>query len=308
MFYQIDGEVKEISFEQLDSDKPAVGTVSADEFREIGKKLGFSKAAINRCAVESNLFRTEVEIHQHYTYTQIKIASHDESDDCFSLFIKENLLLVVIICDTDGSVSRNLKASLFKISADKLSIARALCLFMESFISGDNQNVELIRNEITAMEESVIRGDMGSDFNVQLLEIKKKLLKLHNYYEQILDVAEAIEDNENDIFESSQLIYASNLIKKVDRLIENIDSLRNSSDHLQDAYSAALDMKLNNTMKVFTVITTIFFPLTIIVGWYGMNFTRMPELAWKYGYLYVIGLSVITVIGLIFIGKKRKWF
>ena len=61
-------------------------------------------------------------------------------------------------------------------------------------------------------------------------------------------------------------------------------------------------------MKIFTIITTIFFPLTIIVGWYGMNFANMPELTWKYGYLYVTALSVFVVILLIIIGKKKKWF
>ena len=65
---------------------------------------------------------------------------------------------------------------------------------------------------------------------------------------------------------------------------------------------------MNNTMKVFTIITTIFFPLTIIVGWYGMNFTHMPELTWEYGYIYVIILSVLIVAILGIIGKKKKWF
>ena len=61
-------------------------------------------------------------------------------------------------------------------------------------------------------------------------------------------------------------------------------------------------------MKILTVITTIFFPLTIIVGWYGMNFQSMPEFAWKYGYVYVIALSVAVVAVLTWIGKKKKWF
>lgn len=55
-------------------------------------------------------------------------------------------------------------------------------------------------------------------------------------------------------------------------------------------------------------VTTIFFPLTIIVGWYGMNFRYMPELSWRYGYLYVGLLSVLVIIILIIIGKKKKWF
>ena len=67
-------------------------------------------------------------------------------------------------------------------------------------------------------------------------------------------------------------------------------------------------MKMNQTMKHLTVLTTIFFPLTIIVGWYGMNFQSMPEFLWKYGYLYVILLSVAVVLLLLWIAKKKKWF
>ena len=81
-----------------------------------------------------------------------------------------------------------------------------------------------------------------------------------------------------------------------------------SADHLGDAYSSSLDLKLNHSMKVFTVITTIFFPLTIIVGWYGMNFNSMPEFTWKYGYIYVIALSAAVVAALVIYGKKKKWF
>lgn len=69
-----------------------------------------------------------------------------------------------------------------------------------------------------------------------------------------------------------------------------------------------LTKKMNNTMKYLTVLSTIFFPLTIIVGWYGMNFLYMPEFAWKHGYLYVIGLSVLTIIVVALIARKKKWF
>ena len=103
-------------------------------------------------------------------------------------------------------------------------------------------------------------------------------------------------------------MYISNIANKIVRLREDVDSLSSTINHLQDAYSSSLDLKLNHTMKVFTVLTSIFFPLTIITGWYGMNFHFMPELAWKYGYIYVIALSVVVVAVLMLIGKKKKWY
>ena len=61
-------------------------------------------------------------------------------------------------------------------------------------------------------------------------------------------------------------------------------------------------------MKYFTVITALFLPLTLLVGWYGMNFANMPELTWKYGYASIIGLSILICAGMILWFKKKKWF
>ncbi|MDE6752440.1 MAG: magnesium transporter, partial [Eubacterium sp.] len=116
-----------------------------------------------------------------------------------------------------------------------------------------------------------------------------------------------LEDNDNEIFEDDDLRYLSNFKDKVKRLREDIDMLRSSVSHLQDAYSSYLDLKTNHIMGVFTAVTTIFFPLTLIVGWYGMNFENMPELSWRFGYLFVIIVSILVVSVLTIIMKKRKW-
>ena len=308
MILSLENGIREISLDELDKSKKFVGYIDTEDIRKFGADFGLVPSVIEACSKEIPLFRTDVEVHHDFTFTQMRIINEGADDDCIALLGKSNFILVVNISDSDRSTENKLLSAVNRIPADRISIIRVLCSFIESLISGGNQNIEMIRNEITDMEETVITGNVGPEFNRSLLEMKKKLLKLHNYYEQILDIAEAIEENENDLFEESQLIYASNLTNKVTRLIENADSLRNSSDHLQDAYSSALEMKLNHTMKIFTVITTVFFPLTIIVGWYGMNFSSMPEFAWKYGYIYVILLSVITVCGLVLLGRKKKWF
>ena len=86
-----------------------------------------------------------------------------------------------------------------------------------------------------------------------------------------------------------------------------MDILTDSVVHLWDAYQASMEMELNKTMKVFTLVSTIFFPLTVIVGWYGMNFSYMPEIRWRYGYIYVIILSGAVIGALIYWFKKKKW-
>ncbi len=76
---------------------------------------------------------------------------------------------------------------------------------------------------------------------------------------------------------------------------------------MREAYQSQLSIQQNDLMKIFTVVTVVFLPLTLLAGWYGMNFTNMPELQWKYGYPAVIGVSAALVVWLIWYFKRKKW-
>ena len=88
------------------------------------------------------------------------------------------------------------------------------------------------------------------------------------------------------------------------------DSTKAVGDHtaqIRDIYKAHLDIKQNRIMTILTVVTTIFMPLTLIAGWYGMNFVYMPELKWRYSYYVVFGVSLTILVGGIAWFRKRKW-
>ena len=91
------------------------------------------------------------------------------------------------------------------------------------------------------------------------------------------------------------------------RLQDQISSLRDYTVQLRDLFSTQLDIRQNRTMSILTVVTTIFLPLTLIAGWYGMNFRNMPELGWRFGYPAVIIVRVVIVIVCIAYFKKKKW-
>jgi magnesium transporter len=76
---------------------------------------------------------------------------------------------------------------------------------------------------------------------------------------------------------------------------------------LGDQYKANLDIRQNRIMTILTVVTTIFMPLTLIVGWYGMNFRYMPELEWRWGYPVIIVVTLLIAIGCLLFFKKKKW-
>lgn len=308
MFYRAADELREISFEEIENDVLTIGIISGEKLDTYKEKLDFSDSSVERCKRANPLFRTEVEVYGNYTFTELRVPNGKGDDDYIAMFLKKNMILIVDIFDRDGSTMNIFQKVIDRFPTEKINTAKVVCAFMESLVSDSGAIIEKARNTLVEMEERIVNDDVDDKFNIELLDIKKDLLKFNNYYEQLLDIAETLSDNDNDIFRDEDVIYVSNLQNKLQRIVNDIDSLENSADHLGDAYSSSLDLKLNHSMKIFTVITTIFFPLTIIVGWYGMNFVNMPELHWKYGYLYVIGLSAAVVFFMLYVGKKRKWF
>lgn len=130
---------------------------------------------------------------------------------------------------------------------------------------------------------------------------------LHNYYEQLIDIGEALGEDENGLFPSEELRYFKLFTDKARRLSEGVESLRLQLEHCSAAYQSMLDIRLNHTMKTFTVLSALFLPLTLLTGWYGMNFQYMPELHWRYGYVFVIALAFVIAVICLRTFKKHRW-
>ena len=310
MYYTFSSTIKE-SNKLPAGDQLTVGYLSCDELAEVSEALGFAAANVEACRSANIYFRSGVEVYDEYTFTELRIVDpvHPEvNDDCVALFIKKNLFLVIDVLDEDRSTQQRFQQALRRFPARNMTLEKLIYSFLDALVAGDIIMLESTGAEVNELEAQVLRDEADKDFNTTLLDLKNRLLSAHNYYEQLLDITDAVEENENDIFDTDSLMYISNIGKKIVRLREDVDALSNMVVHLQDAYSSYLDMNLNKTMKFFTVITSIFFPLTIIVGWYGMNFQSMPEFYWRFGYVYVIALSISVVLALVLVGKRKKWF
>ncbi len=310
MFIEFGNETrKEISVGEVNAEKLTAGYIGVDELKTVYEKFGLTANTVESCSAKAEYFRSGVEVYDSFTFTELRITSTGQlNDDCVSLYIKKNLFLVIDVADNDGSIKQRFVTACGRYPCGAVTLEKLIYAFFDAILSGDVKILEETGTKLSDIEEQLISNKVDDGFVANLLEIKKELLRRHNYYEQILDITDELEDNENDIFDSDNLMYINNLSKKVDRLREDTDSLKNTVEHIQSAYSSYLDMNLNSTMKTLTVLTSIFFPLTIIVGWYGMNFKYTPEFEWRYGYIYVILLSVLTVIALVLLGKKKKWF
>ena len=312
MFYQFSDDVTTVKIDQIDNHYVTAGYVTVSEFERIYSQFGFAAATAEMLKSDNFYYHSRfgAEVFDDYCFTKISVINPDDVNgerDSVALFIKKNLLIVVEVRDTDCSTRDKFMECLGRYSPINITLEKLIYAFLDFLTSSDSNTIEDMGYEITQLEELVLHDRVSSDFNLQLLHMKKELLTMRNYYEQLIDIGDALEDNENEIFDDNYLRYISNFTKKTIRLRDDIDMLSGSVVHLQDAYQSYIDIKSNRTMQIFTVVTAIFFPLTVIVGWYGMNFRNMPELYWKYGYLFVILLSITVVTVLAVIFKKKKW-
>jgi magnesium transporter len=136
---------------------------------------------------------------------------------------------------------------------------------------------------------------------------KRKLIDLRKTVQPMRDVLLQIERVENKLIIEENSQYFLELKDTCLTLLEEIDAQKQMLDGIANLYYAVQGQKMNEIMKVLTVISAIFIPLTFIVGVYGMNFENMPELKWKYGYFFTIGFMVLLTAVLVFVFWKRGW-
>ncbi len=142
-----------------------------------------------------------------------------------------------------------------------------------------------------------------------LQKIQKRKKELVNIRKAIFPVREAISILEKDtkLFKVGTKRYLRDVYEHIIQLNDTIETQRDLLGNIMDLYLSGVSNKMNEVMKVLTIIATIFIPLTFIAGVYGMNFELMPELKWKYGYLGVWALMIAIFVGMIFYFKNKKW-
>lgn len=308
MFYNFLGSVQTPSTHLPDGSGITVGYITAQELEKITPVLGFSATTTRQCREEVRYFRNSIEVYDQYSFGTIKRTTGDENgEDCIAFYVTARLFLVVDIRDSDGSTKRAFEAVLKRFPTATVTLEKLVFAFLDAMIEGDAKLLEDMEFSLSAPEERVLQGDAEDGFIAFLLAERRKLLLLRNYYEQLIDVGKALEENENDIFTDKDLRYFKIFTDKAERLERNVRSLYEQLMQLREAYQSMLDIRLNNIMKIFTVLSAIFLPLTLITGWYGMNFVGMPELLWRYGYLYVILLSATVALICIGVFKRKNW-
>lgn len=277
----------------------------------------FSYEEMETAAKKHQISMSELEEARRFSYGRYDSY---ETFDCVSLEMLdfEDILLskgsVVVYLEKEKAVfftSRKAAVAkrleeIFALLGEKATRERVLFCFFEGLTKEDDIAFDGIEKEIMELEQALIVSGKR-DCVSEIISLRKRLMVLKKYYEQLLNVLDILIENENGIFDGKTLRSFKMLSRRTERRFQNVLNLRESVTQVRESYEAEVDISLNQTMKIFTVVTTIFFPLTLIAGWYGMNF-EMPEYAWKYGYLFVTFLSLFCILAVIAVFKWKKWF
>lgn len=171
--------------------------------------------------------------------------------------------------------------------------------FLLEMTANDVCKLESLENMIISLEDRLLMDTSpGKNGISDIIKVRKDLLKVKRYYEQMEFLSDELAAADSSF---------SFIDKKFDRLLEFVIHLQGYIEAVREAYQSRIEIEQNNIMKVFTVITSIFLPLSLLAGWYGMNL-QMPEYDSALAYPVIIGISAALVLVLLVIFKRKKWF
>ena len=185
------------------------------------------------------------------------------------------------------------------------SLERFIYDFLEEIISSDLALLENYEKQL-AETDKIINSKEEIDLE-SVNAIRDHLRTLRTHYDRLIDLAQELEENENEFFKEENIRYFSLFSKRAARLFDMSGALVDYTTQIRDDYEANLTDKQNHIMTILTVVTTIFSPLTLITGWYGMNFKYMPELNSEYAYPAVFVISLLIAIASLLYFKHTKW-
>lgn len=178
--------------------------------------------------------------------------------------------------------------------------------FFIRLFRGDMDYLDQFEGKINEMLTALLSDELDN-VPQKIMAQRRELLRLKHYYEQIDTIFDEMAINDNRLLSSKTIKSITILGARTDRYLNKVYNLQELVSQIQETYQSQLSIQQNNLMKIFTVVTAVFLPLTLLVGWYGMNFSNMPELHWQYGYPMIIVVSIGIVVAMVCYFKHKKW-
>lgn len=177
---------------------------------------------------------------------------------------------------------------------------------VDTFVDNYFTVTEYLADRLELLEEKVLENP-NEDVNKEIYKLKKKITFVKRTISPLRESLSNIIKSDSDLVSDSAQNYFRDVYSHLIYLSETIDSQRDTINDFLNLYMSAMSNKMNEVMKVLTIFASIFIPLTFIAGVYGMNFEKMPELQWKYGYFMILGIMLLVATLLLYYFRRKKW-
>jgi len=255
--------------------------------------------------------RPKIDEYQDYLFIVAKMLYHKEDGilehEHISIVIGKDYVLTFQEADGDvfDAVRERLtndKGRLRNNGPDYLVFA-----LLDSIIDNYFVVIEEISDKIETLEEQLFTAQPNDDITFEIQELKRTVLRIRRAVFPLREVIGRLEKIDSTLIQEKTLNYIRDLYDHIIQVSENIEIYREMTWGLMDMYMTTISNKMNEVMKVLTIMASIFIPLTFMAGIYGMNFEYMPELQWKYSYFVLWGFMILVFLGMILYFKRKRW-
>ena len=216
---------------------------------------------------------------------------------------------VITFQESDGDVFNDLRERILhgKGRVRSLGSDYLMYVILDAIVDNYLNVIEAVGDKVEDLEESVYHAEPNNTISNDIQEHKREILKIRRSIVPLREVINRLEKSDHTIIEQKTHNFLRDLYDHIVQVNENIELYREMVWSLMDMYMTIISNKMNEVMKVLTIIATIFIPLTFLVGVYGMNFDNIPELHQPNGYFILLGAMVLIFILMMFYFRRKKW-
>jgi magnesium transporter len=285
------------------------GVHNTDVLRTIGESFQLHPLVVEDIANTAQ--RPKIEDFDRYIFIAMKMITFDRETkelvaEHVSMIVGQGFVLAFL--EDEGDVFEPIRArikagkgKIRKLGADYLAYA-----LMDTVIDNYFDVLEDIGEEIEQIEDEVVHAPSPRTLH-NLHRLKRELIFLRRAVWPMREIANSLLRDESDLVSNETRVYLRDLYDHSVHVMDTVETLRDIVAGMLDVYLSSVSNKLNEVMKVLTVMSSVFIPLTFVAGVYGMNFQYMPELQWRYGYPAVMGGMAVAAAGLLFAFRRRGW-
>jgi magnesium transporter len=255
--------------------------------------------------------RPKLEDFDDYIFSVLKMLAYDEEElrpefEQVSIVLGPNY--VISFQEREGDVFETVRE---RIRSGKGRVRRSgadylAYVLMDAIVDGYFVVLETFGEQIETLEEELVAEPDRKTLQ-KLNDMKREMIFLRKSVWPLRELISALQREESALVKDSTRIYLRDVYDHTIQVIDTVETFRDMLTGMLDIYLSSVSNRMNEVMKVLTVIATIFIPLTFIAGVYGMNFSFMPELAWHWGYPLVWAFMLVVGVLMVVFFKRRKW-